>query len=144
MAKHKLTLNLPDSVPNASQRVLEGFPEVVVGRDEGYVGELSEEQLQAAQDDPYIVVQDAEAAEASDEPQESELERLVKKNRKQLDKLAKKAGVEKPEELKDKQAVAEAIVAAEAAEAAAQEDSEDDDSEEETDEDPADDQNQNQ
>jgi hypothetical protein len=120
---YKLSLNLPQELGAAQQRVLEGT-EIVVTRGEGYVGPLTDEELKLAKKDPYITVhgeKDGKDAEGGDdtpetpENPETPLDRLMKKKRPQLNKIAQKAGVEKPEELKDKQAVAEAILAAEKA-----------------------------
>lgn len=116
--KYKLTLNLPVDLKDAQQRVLEGHNDVVVTRADGYVGELTDEQLALAKADPYISVAKAGAAGNDDggagtqQTEESPLAKLLKKKRGKLDKMAKDAGIEKPEEMKDKQAVAEAILAA--------------------------------
>lgn len=62
MAKYKVTLHLPHTLRLVEQRVLEGHNDVVVKRNGGYVGELSNEQLAVAKADPYLLVEKAGAA----------------------------------------------------------------------------------
>ncbi len=54
--QYKLKLNLPQSLKNADQRVLEGT-EIVVTRDRGYVGPLTDAELKIAENDPYVIVE---------------------------------------------------------------------------------------
>jgi len=63
---YKLTLNLPSNLNHVDQRILEGHDDIVVGRQGGYVGELTDEQLKVAKADPYITVEKADKPSTED------------------------------------------------------------------------------
>lgn len=101
MAKYKLTLRLPHALRNVPQRVLEGHDDVVVTRDNGYVGELTDEQLAVAKADPYLVVEkagskpeggdDEAAAKAKAEKEAQAAAAAEAKAKKEAEKAAKDA-----------------------------------------------------
>jgi hypothetical protein len=116
--QYKVTVQFPAGV-FADQRIRAG---VVVNRVHGYVGELTDEQLAAIKADQHLSVEkykgdgseggdagNAGGDEAPTDP-ESDFDRLMKKTRPKLNKLAKKEGVEKPEELGKKEDVVNAIL----------------------------------
>ena len=121
MVKVKLTLNLPVELNIATQRIVEGT-KIIVTRDSGFVGDVTEEELIIIENDPYINISGDDSTEKT----------AKAPTKKELLAQAKADGLEV--EVTDKNTIAEITAAIEVARNAKAETESKDDSAEKTEE----------
>lgn len=102
--QYKVTVDLPADI-NATQRIRAG---IVVSREHGYVGELTEEQLKAIQADSYLTVTEAKSSGSSEEDKaKADAEKKAKADADKAAKEQKKAAEKAAKDAKTTKAKAE-------------------------------------